>query len=147
MQIKEKINCLYYKDTSIAYENLLELEALSETEDSLYPYFDDFLAMLKSDKYVIRVRGIRLLCKLAKWDADGRINDAIDEMLGSLRDEKPTAVRQALSAFEDVIKHKKELHATIKKALLTVDCFRFRDTMQPLIAKDIQRLLALIDAR
>lgn len=144
--INDKIQLLCNKDTKGAYENLQELEALSEREDTLYPYLNEFIAMLKSEKYVIRVRGFRLICKQAKWDACNKINESIVDILCAVRDEKPTAVRQALRYLEYMAAYKKELNGRIKEAALSIDGSKFKNTMRPLIEKDIQSLVRLIDA-
>ena len=147
MEIIDKLKCLYDGDTKNAYAALRELEALSEHENILYPYVDKFIAMLKSEKYVVRVRGFRLLCKQAKWDRDNKINKAIDDILHAVHDEKPTAVRQVLQYLKFIVSCKKELHAEIKQAVLSIDCSRFKDSMRPLITKDITHLLQLIDKK
>jgi len=142
--IDESISKLYEKDISEGYKNLQELEALSEKDNSLYPYIDEFISMLGSDKYVVRVRGFRLLCKQAQWDDNRRIDNAIDKIMAFLNDDKPTAVRQALKSLEDVVIHKKNLCASIKATVMTLDYSHFKDTMRPLIEKDIHSLLLLI---
>lgn len=143
MKISDRIESLYDKDTSAAYINLLELEALSDREETLCPYLDVFLSMLKSEKYVIRVRGFRLLCKQARWDRDNKIDAAIDEILVALEDEKPTAVRQALKALEHIAVHKERLRGKIRAAALSIDCSKYKDSMQGLIMKDIAGLARL----
>ena len=97
--------------------------------------------MLNSEKYVIRVRGFRLLCKQAKWDKDNKIDRAIEEILNAISDEKPTAVRQALQYLEYMVPYKKNLNERMKQKVLSIDCSLFKDTMQPLIEKDIQSLV------
>ena len=145
MELSQRIALLYDKDTSIAYANLQGLEAISEEEDSLYCYFDDFLSMLSSEKYVIRVRGVRLLCKQAKWDGENKLNQFINRILSALDDEKPTAVRQALKALEDVAVHKKELHGKLKDKALSINFLAYKDTMHSLIQKDIRSLMQVIE--
>ncbi len=144
MELGEKVAMLYDKDSSIAYNNLQELEAFSDREDGLYPYFDEFLAMLGSDKYVMRVRGFRLLCKQAKWDTENNIDKEIDVILQAVVDEKPTAVRQKLKALEDIARHKPALHGKIMDKILSIDYLVFKDTMHSLIEKDIQSLLQVM---
>jgi hypothetical protein len=139
------IRALYEKDTKEAYQVLLELEKLSEENNSLYKYIDTFFEMIQSEKYIIRVRGYRLLCKQAKWDTENKIDHMIEKMLIEIEDEKQTAIRQKLKALEDVAKYKTELHQKIKQKITSIDCSKYRDTMQSLIAKDIQNLLAIID--
>jgi len=147
MEISDKIKYLYDKDTKNAYANLQKLESISDREDILYPYLNEFIAMLKSEKYVIRVRGFRLICKQAKWDKGNKINEAIAEILTAVHDEKPTAIRQALQYLEYVVPYKKELNGKIKETALAIDCSKSKDTMQPLIAKDIRSLVQLIEAQ
>ncbi len=144
MDISDNIKLLYDSDTSRAYAILQELEAISEQEDILYPYLDEFISMLKSENSFIRGRGFRLLCKQARWDNNSKIHTAIAEILNTLHDEKPTVVRQTLQYLKYLIPYKKDLHNKIKQAVLSIDCSTFKDTMQPLIMKDIQSLLPLL---
>lgn len=143
--LKEKIKSLYNKDTKENYANLKELEQLSEASNSLYSYFDEFLDMIYSEKYGVRLRGYRLLCKQAKWDVDSKIEKIINELLAKVEDKKPTAVRIKLKALEDVVPYKKELNSKIKTKVLTIECSKYKDSMEGLIAKDIKHLVDLID--
>lgn len=145
MDLDAMLRGLYGKDTKNAYANLLWLEELSERENTLYPYLGEFIALLGSDKYVERVRGFRLLCKQARWDADDKIDAEIGTILAALQDEKPTAVRQKLQYLGEVAQHKPALCGNIKVAVLAVDYSGFEDTMRPLIEKDIQSLVRRID--
>lgn len=145
MDIPGKIAALYDKDTSLAFQKLKELEELSEIDNSLYPFMEKFLSMISDEKYVIRVRGYRLLCKQARWDCENIIDANINFILQMLDDEKPTAVRQKLNALEDVARYKPNLHNTIRDAALMIDLSKLKDTMQPLIYKDIQSLLAVME--
>jgi uncharacterized protein YqgV (UPF0045/DUF77 family) len=144
-ELDNMIRALYEKDTSETYQVLLELEKLSEENNSLHQYVDTFFKMIQSEKYIMRVRGYRLLCKQAKWDTENKINRMIDAMLIEIDDEKQTAIRQKLKALEDVAKHKTELHQKIKQKITSIDCSKYRDTMQSLIEKDITHLLEIID--
>lgn len=145
MQIEEKIETLYDKDIKEAYQNLKDLEKLSEEQNVLYSYFDEFLQMIDSTKYVIRVRGFRLLCKQAKWDINNKINQEIDKILVVLDEEKPTALRQYLQAIKDIILYKKELQEKIKENLLAINYLKYKDSMQSLIFKDISEVLNIIE--
>ena len=147
MEISDKIKLLYDKDSTVTYSNLLELEEISEYENTLYSYLNEFMAMLKSEKYGIRVRGFRLLCKQAKWDIDDKFNEVITEILFAVNDEKPTAVRQMLQYLTYIVLSKKELIGIIKETVLSIDCSRFKDTMRPLIEKDIQTLIKVMDTQ
>ncbi|GAB6123400.1 hypothetical protein [Dysgonomonas termitidis] len=143
--LKEKIEALHDKDTKENYANLKELEQLSEASNSLYRYFDEFMNMIYSEKYSVRLRGYILLCKQAKWDVDSKIEKTIDELLEKVEDKKPTAVRMKLKALEDIVPYKKELNTKIKTKVLTIECSKYKDSMEGLIAKDIEHLVDIID--
>lgn len=145
MDLEKMPDILYETDTKAAYEGLKDLERISDTADILYSYVDQFLDMLGSDRYVVRVRGYRLLCRQAKWDDQGRIDQAIDKILEEIDDEKPTAVRQKLSALGKLAEHKKQLHGRIRERLLGMDCEKYRETMRGLIEKDVKKLLAALE--
>lgn len=133
------------KGTPKAFKNLKEMETLSDSSDIFYPYINKFIEMTSSEKYVIRVRGFRLLCKQSKWDSENVINNNLSSVLDILNDEKPTAVRQALAALKDVAIYKPELRDTIKEKSLAIDYYKYKDTMHSLIAKDIQNLLDIMN--
>ena len=61
MDLDYLLSMLDSKDTSKGFEALKELEIISESRNVLYLYMDKFIDMVKSKKYVIRVRGFRLL--------------------------------------------------------------------------------------
>jgi hypothetical protein len=147
MDIEKTINGLYSKDNKEAYKILLELEQISEKDNFLYEFFNDFLQMIYEEKYAIRIRGYRLLCKQAKWDKEDKINRIIDKILIQIEDEKPIAVRQKLQALENVINHKKELNNKIKRKIESINCLKYNESMQSLIHKDIQKLLDIIDKK
>lgn len=147
MEPDELLLTLTDKDTKNAFAALKDLEKLSEKSDILYPHIQEFAGMIKSDKYVLRVRGFCLLCKQARWDKDNFINRNLAKLLTILSDEKPTAVRQALAALEEVVVYKPELHCTLRKALLSMDYLKYSDSMYPLIEKDIKKLLDMMDKK
>lgn len=82
--MKEKIENLYNKDNNSAYKTLLDLEVITTESNELYSYFDLLLKMLNDKRTFIRVRGFRLICCLAKWDTENKINDNIDIILREL---------------------------------------------------------------
>lgn len=143
--MEELLSKLENKDTSVAYQALQELEALSDNSDALYSYLDKFVSMIGSDQYVIRVRGFRLFCKQVKWDEEERIDSNLDLALSILDDEKPTAVRQALVALQDVVPYKENLCEKIRRRVFEIDYLRYKDTMHSLIEKDIEALLKVME--
>lgn len=144
MDIEKLIALLEGKDTKEAFEALKELENISEDSNIIYCYIDKFYKMISDKKYVMRVRGFRLFCKQARWDTKNFIDKNINEALCILKDEKPTAVRQALAALQEVVIYKRYLSDVIKKRIIEIDCKNYRDTMSGLIEADIQTLLNMM---
>lgn len=107
--MKEKIKKLFNEDNNIAYKTLLELETMATESNELYNYFNEFLEMLNNEKTFIRVRGFRLICSLAKWDNENKINKNIDIILSELEDEKGVSVRQCLEKINLILMYKTEL--------------------------------------
>ena len=127
------------KDTE-AHQLLLQLEAQSADSDELYGYFEEFLELMKSKSSFVRTRGFRLACAQAKWDVDEKIEKNLDRLLSMLDDQKPTAVRQCLAALHIVVLYKPNLAERIGKKLDTIDLSKYKESMRPLIQKDIEEL-------
>ena len=141
MELDILLSMLTAKDTKRGYGAFLELEHLSEESDDLYPYTERFADMVSDRAWAVRCRGFRLFCKQARWDGDGVIDRCLDRALAILEDEKPTAVRLALAALLDVVPYKRELWPVIRQRVEAMDTTRYKDSMAPLIQRDIQTLL------
>ena len=146
MELDILLSTLTAKDTKQAYGAFLELERLSEETDDLYPFTERFAEMVSDRAWAVRCRGFRLFCKQARWDDTGVIDRHLDRALAILEDEKPTAVRQALAALLDVVPYKRALWQTIRQRVEAMDLTRYKDSMAPLIAQDIQTLLNAMQA-
>lgn len=141
MDVELMLPLLLGKDTRQAFAVLRELERLSEESDALYPDTARFADMVKSGAYAVRVRGFRLLCKQARWDTENVLDRYMEDALSILEDEKPTAVRQALTALRDVVPYKRALWPLIRQRAEAIDVTRYKDTMWGLLEKDVQELL------
>ena len=142
---KETIfNTFYGKETVEVYSAFKEIENDIEDSNYLLEYFDEIVEMLSNDKSYIKIRGFRIICKLAKWDVENKIDKVIDLMLNILDDSKPTIVRMSLEALSNLIIYKKKLSPKIKSKVSKIDYLKFKDSMSPLIKKDIDRLLQLL---
>ncbi len=139
--MKEKIENLYNEDNDCAYQTLLELETTTTESNELYNYFNEFLNMLSDEKTFIRVRGFRLICSLAKWDSENKINHNIDIILKELEDEKGTSVRQSLEKLNLILMYKTELTDVIENKLRNLDLSKYKESMQSLIKKDVNYIL------
>ncbi len=139
--MKERIANLYNEDNNIAYKTLLELEVITAESNELYSYFKDLLELLNNEKTFVRVRGFRLICCLAKWDNENKINKNIDIILKELEDEKGTSVRQCLEKLNLILMYKIELTDIIENKVRNLDLSKYKESMQSLIKKDIDYIL------
>lgn len=139
--MKEKLENLYNADNNSAYKTLLELETITTESIVLYNYFNNLLEMLNSEKTFIRVRSFRLICSLAKWDNENKINKNIDMILKELDDDKGTSVRQCLQKLNLILMYKIELTEIIEKKIKNIDLSKYKESMQSLIKKDIDYIL------
>ena len=147
MSKDEVFNILYGKEKWDVWRKFQEIENSIEQSKMLYEYFDDITKMLYDKKSYIKMRGFRIICKLSKSDKDNKINGIIDVLLEVLDDEKPTIVRQCLKAIEEIVENKKSLNNKIKEKLLNINYLKYKDSMQSLIFKDVEKILSLIDER
>ena len=137
----ETLKKLYNEDNNSAYKTLLELETITTESNELYNYFNEFLKMLNNEKTFIRVRGFRLICSLAKWDNENKINKNIDIILKELEDKKGTSVRQCLEKLNLILMHKIELTDIIENKVRNLELSKYKESMQFLIKKDIDYIL------
>ena len=139
--MKDKILKLYDKDNKVAYNNLLDLELETTGSNEIYNYFDELLGMLKNEKSFVRVRAFRLICALAKWDIENKIEDNIDLILNELDDDTSTSVRQCLDKLNILLLYKPELSNQVEKKLKQLNISKYKESMQSLIKRDIESIL------
>lgn len=136
----ELIERLKSKSASQGYAALKELEHMSDTTGLLLPHISAFADMVKSESYMLRVRGFRLLCRQARWDFDGAFDALLKQALRILNDEKPTAVRQALAALGEVLRFKPHMAEDIAAAAGNIDLAAYPESMRTLIEHDAEKL-------
>lgn len=141
MNKEEIFNIFYGKETWDIWREFQEIESSIDESKMLYEYFEDIKKMLLDEKSHIRMRGFRIICKLSKWDRDNKINNVIDILLNVLDDEKPTIVRQCLASLNCLLLYKTDLSNKIENKLKKMDLSKYKDSMKPLIQKDIDYIL------
>ena len=134
-------------DDKTAYENTKKIANESEFTDKYYKNLAEFAALLDNKKSYIRTRALILCCSQARWDNDGIIAKYLPQMLKLIHDEKPTVVRQSLNALKEVVVFRPELNEIIEYELSKIDVSGYKDSMIPLIKKDIAELRELIDEK
>lgn len=111
----------------------------SRESDVWYEYFDSFAVLLRHPKSLVRNRALNLLAENLRWDADNRFDRILPEYLSHITDEKPITARQCVKALARVGAERPRYIPAIVTALETADLSGYRDSMRPLIEKDILR--------
>ena len=140
--IEKQIKLLYSKDSNEAYEALKELQKISFESDKVYAHLDEFISMLDSENSYLRSRGLTLIAFNAKWDCAKKIDAVIDNYLQHITDANPITARCCIKTLRELAKYKPELKTKIIHALQTADLSAYKDSMQPLIRRDIEEVLA-----
>ena len=129
------------KDDKAAYEYSKLLGAESAQSDKYLPMIPQFADMLEDKSSYVRARGFILICNQARWAKDGQIADVFDRMRVLLYDSKPTVVRQCLLALHEVVLYRSEMAEMIIDAVNHIDVSKYKESMSPLIKKDIDELM------
>lgn len=133
------------KDDKKAYALAKEIGAKSAATDEYYSYFDDFSGLINAKSSYVRTRGFTLCCAQARWDTQGKLQNTLPDMLKLLHDDKPTVVRQCLVALHEVALYRPELCKIIVKELQSINLSKYKDSMAPLIQKDIKELQKVLE--
>lgn len=141
MNKEEIFNVFYSKEKWDAWSKFQEIENSIEESNEIYQYFDDVHNMLLDEKSYIRARGFRIICKLSKWDKENKIDENMDPLLEVLDDDKPTIVRICLATLNNLLLYKPELSNKVEVKLKNMDLTKYKDSMSPLIKKDIDYIL------
>lgn len=139
--IQDLVDDLMNNDNKQAYQCLKQLEDESNRSADVYPFFDIFVEMLNNMNSYIRTRGILLIAANAKWDVNYKIDEIIGEYLKHILDDKPITARQCIKALPSIVKYKPDLQNDIENALHCANPIKYKESMQSLILKDIQKSL------
>lgn len=145
MQKNELFEIICGKEKWDVYQRFQQIEMLTKETNELYQYFDDFEKLLNNEKDYIKMRSFVIICALSKWDTYNKINNIIDKLLAVLDSDTPTLVRICLKKLDYLLIYKQELSKNIEFKLKQMNYFKYKETMQPLIEKDINILLEKIN--
>jgi hypothetical protein len=140
-EVKKLVEGLLNSDNKQAYQCLKQLESESNLSAEVYQFFDIFVEMLSNTNSYIRTRGIILIAANAKWDVDHKIDEIIDLYLKHITDDKPITARQCIKVLPSIVRYKPDLKLEIENALHRTNPTRYKDSMQLLVLKDIQKAL------
>lgn len=134
---EEILSRLTDRDAGAACAYADSVAAASRESDRFYPYLDDFAALLRHKNSLVRNRAVAIIAANARWDADNRYEALMDELLPHVNDKKPVTARLCIQAMPEIAAAKPGLIPRIRKALEGVDVSVYRDSMSPLILRDI----------
>ena len=109
----------------------------SQEADEWYEHFDGFASLLNHPKSLVRNRAIYILAANAQWDDENHFDSIISDLLAHITDEKPITARQCIKALVQVGRSKPQYIPMILSALHSADLSKYKDSMRPLIEKDI----------
>ncbi|SFH00392.1 hypothetical protein SAMN05660649_03492 [Desulfotomaculum arcticum] len=142
--IDQLIKWLGEKDDTIRYSSFLLLQERSREHNDVYPYWDVFLNKLHSSNSYQRSIGLMLMAENAKWDKEGRFDEAIDFLLSFCDDEKPITVRQCIQSLCKVVPYKRHLCAKIAHKLVSIEIMKRKETQRKILLLDILNVLIAI---
>lgn len=143
-KIEALVEKLRDKDDNAAYDALQRLLAESRASARVLPFLPDFFSLLAAPSAYLRTRGLLLVCANARWDAAGLIEEKLPLLLAHITDEKPAVARQFVRALPELAQAKPQCVPAIRQALLAADLSAYRESMRPLIEKDIQAALTAL---
>ena len=118
----------------------------SHDTDDWYEYFDDFASLLDHPKSLVRNRALYILAANAQWDGKNRFDAIISEFLTHITDEKPITARQCVKALAQVGLAKPQYISQILSAMHNADLSKYKDSMRPLIERDIAETEKILTA-
>lgn len=118
----------------------------SQETDEWYEYFDDFASLLSHPKSLVRNRALYILAANAQWDEENRFDFIFSDFLVHVTDEKPITARQCIKALAQVGAAKPQYIPRILSCLQDADVSKYKDSMRPLIEKDIAETEKILKA-
>lgn len=140
------ITRLTSKDDKYACAIADQIIVESQENDAWYEYFDEFASLLNHPKSLVRNRVLHILAANAQWDDENRFDAVIEEYLTHITDEKPITARQCIKALGQVGTAKPQYIPRILSCLREADLSIYKDSMRPLIEKDIAETERVLQA-
>ena len=127
------------KDDKYACAVAEKIISESQDTDEWYEYFDTFVSLLNHPKSLVRNRVLYILAANAQWDDENRFDAILPEFLSHITDEKPITARQCIKTLALIGQAKPQYIPRITEALREADFSQYKDSMRPLIEKDISK--------
>ena len=139
---------LIAKDDKYACAIADKIISESQDTDEWYEYFDEFASLLNHPKSLVRNRVLYILATNAQWDNENRFDAIISEYIAHVTDDKPITARQCIKALAQIGVAKPQYIPRILLCLHEADLPKYKDSMRPLIEKDMaekERILTATD--
>ena len=134
------------KDDKLACAIADKIISESLATDKWYDFFDEFALLLDHPKSLVRNRAMYILAANARWDEENRFDAIISGFLTHITDEKPITARQCIKVLAQVGSAKPQYITRILSCLEDADLSKYRDSMRPLIEKDIAETERILKA-
>ena len=116
----------------------------SQDTDEWYEYFDAFASLLNHPKSLVRNRVLYILAANAQWDDENRFDAILEDYLAHITDEKPITARQCIKTLVQVGMAKPQYIPRILSCFHDADLSKYKDSMHPLIEKDMEETERLL---
>ena len=126
------------KDDKYACAFTDRIVAESHDTDEWYEYFEDVASLLDHPKSLVRNRALYILAANAQWDEENRFDLILPDYLKHITDEKPITARQCVKALAQVGLARPQYIPQILSALRSADLSKYKDSMRPLIERDVK---------
>jgi len=142
--VQEIVTKLTAKDDKYACAIADKIISESQDTDEWYEYFDTFASLLNHPKSLVRNRALYILAANEQWDNENRFDAILDDYLAHVTDEKPITARQCIKALVQVGMAKPQYISKILSCLHSADLSKYKDSMIPLIEKDMEETERLL---
>ena len=142
--MQDIISKLTAKDDKYACAIADKIISESQDTDKWYEYFDEFASVLNHPKSLVRNRVLHILAANAQWDDENRFDAIISDYLTHVMDEKPITARQCIKALAQVGVAKPQYIPRILSCFHGADLSKYKDSMRPLIEKDMEETERLL---
>ena len=145
--MQDVISKLTAKDDKYACAIADKIISESQDTDEWYEYFDEFASLLNHPKSLVRNRVLYILAANAQWDDENRFDAILEDYLAHITDEKPITARQCIKALAQVGLAKPQYIPRILSSLKKADLSKYKDSMRPLIEKDMAETEKILTTR
>ena len=145
--MQEIVAKLTAKDDKYACAIADKIISESQDTDEWYEYFDEFASLLNHPKSLVRNRVLYILAANAQWDEENRFDLILSNYLSHITDEKPITARQCIKALAQVGLAKPQYIPRILSSLKKADLSKYKDSMRPLIEKDMAETEKILTTR